>query len=111
MSDRIDALLAEVAELRRVELRKVEASSSSARPYMERAKKIFAVAVEECGGASKVAAMVPCDESNIRLQLRHPDRSPQLSVVYSLQDPDAMELIADDIKRAAAEKRGMRRAG
>lgn len=110
-SDRVEALLREVAELHRAEVRKVEPASFSARPYMVRAKKAFERAVEDCGGASAVARMVPCDESNIRLQIRHPDRSPLLSVVYSLEDPDAMEAIAEDIKAVAAAKRAVRRAG
>lgn len=101
----LDQLGAVVGELR---LRKCESSGLS--PCMARAKAVFTSAMRAAGGATAVAALVPCDESNIRLQSEHPKRSPLLSVIYALP-PEQMDDIAADIHAAAAEKRAVRRAG
>ena len=115
MTDRIDDLLAELSE-KQSELRKCVAErddhpSETIDPCMARAKKAFIEAVEmHRGQNSAVARLAKCTEGNIRLQRRHPDRSPQLNVIYAME-PDAMDHVADDIRAYASAKRRLRRAG
>jgi hypothetical protein len=114
--DRIDELVNKLATTLGPELRKCAAALDDAdpcpiHPYMARAKRAFIEAVKmHTGGASEVASLVPCNESNIRWQQENPRRSPQLNVVYAM-NPDAMDRVADDLRAAAAEKRMLRRAG
>lgn len=116
MADRLDELVSALATKLGPELRKcsVEPEPDASRigcPFMRRAKKAFIEAVEmHAGENSEVSRLAGCTEGNIRLQRRHPDRSPTLQVAYSMK-PEAMRRIARDLLAAADEKEGLRRAG
>lgn len=109
MTDRVQSLLAEALEARAHEL-SLRKCSSEGRPFTERAKSLFADAVDESGGNREVASRIPCNESNVRLMRRHPDRSPTIEAIGAL-DPDEIDRFAALLRAHAEEKRGMRRAG
>lgn len=107
MSDRIAALLAEVAALREVEMRKCETPEPS--PCAVRAKKLYALAVVIAGGPSAVAATEDVTESAVRRRVENPRLAVHLAHVLAMP-PESIEHVAEELKRAANEKRGMRRA-
>lgn len=78
--------------------------------FTERAKELFADAVDESGGNREVASRIPCHESNVRLMRRHPDRSPTIEAIGAL-DPEQIDRFAAFLRAHADEKRGMKRAG
>lgn len=113
--DRVDALFAEAAAMYKAELRKCSAEESSAaasgaRRYTSRAKAVVMQAVKVSGGASLVSDGCDYDESNIRLQLKHPDRTPSLETCCGC-DPEGIELVIDFLHAVADEKRRLRRVG
>ena len=101
MSDRIEALLAQVAELRRAELRKCEAFPPD--PSKTRAVAIYRSAVRLVGGNSVVAAHERCTESAVRRRQENPNIHVHLAHVYDMP-PAAITLIAEDLLIAAREK-------
>jgi hypothetical protein len=108
MTSRTEELAEElVVALRESRMRKC---SSDALPFTERAKELFADAVDESGGNREVAGRIPCNESNVRLMRRHPDRSPTIEAIGAL-DPDEIDRFAALLRVHADEKRGMKRAG
>jgi len=108
MSDRIDALLQEVAELRKAEMRKCEASPAD--PCVVRAKELYATAVVIAGGASAVAAEEDCSESAVRRRVENPRLAVHLAHVITMPAA-SIEYLSRELGRIASEKRGMRRAG
>lgn len=104
---RIDELLAEVAELRRAEMRKCEASTVD--PCASRAKELYATAVVIGGGASAVAESEDCTESAIRRRVENPRLAVHLAHVIAMP-ADAIRYVSRELDRIASEK-GMRRAG
>jgi hypothetical protein len=108
MSDRIASLLAEVAALREVEMRKCEPSAEPS-PCALRAKKVYALAVVIAGGPSAVAATEDVTESAVRRRVENPRLAVHLAHVLAMP-AESIEHVAEELKRAASEKRSMRRA-
>jgi hypothetical protein len=109
MSDRIAQLLAEVAALRAQEQRDEEESSQKGDPFKTRAKSVYKVAVVIAGGPSAVAATEDVTESAVRRRVENPRLAVHLAHVLAMP-AESIEHVAEELKRAASEKRSMRRA-
>lgn len=99
--DRMDELLAEVAELRRTEMRKCVPCDPD--PSKTRAVAIYRSAVRLVGGNSVVAESERCTESAVRRRQENPNIHVHLAHVYDMP-PAAIVLIAEDLILAAREK-------
>lgn len=106
MTDRISALLAEVAALRAAE----QAVAQDGSPSTNRAKRVYGDAVLRGGGCSAVAKCEGVDEAAVRRRLENPRLRVHLSHVYDMP-PEAIERVSEDLRIAALEKKAMRRAG
>jgi hypothetical protein len=109
VSDRIAQLLAEVAALRAQERHDEEESSRKGDPFKTRAKSVYKVAVRIAGGPSPVADAEGVDESAVRRRVENPRLAVHLAHVLAMP-ADSIDHIAEELKRAATEKRGLRHA-
>jgi len=109
VSDRIDALLAEVAELRKAEMRKCS-SLPEPDPCAVRAKAIYTAAVRLVGGETVVAKSEGVHRTAVLRRQENPNIRIHLAHILAMPDA-AIELVAEELHLVASEKRRLRRAG